>query len=412
MAAWRLDPAQRAAQAAWWRERRKLARAAAEQRDADDGAAKRVVNAAADAIERGTLVPPPDVATWTIRVPLPPQAPAPPPPASPVIRTDAVEQHREEQARARQGEFEEYRRAVIAAEDAERPPHVTVRSWGELTTWVGPVADPLQATERVVLEVQRKPSGELVTDLWGGRALARIRELYKAEPVLMLGPDEQPVVLLRDGTPGGRPISGPPVYLGRRPLSTMPWYDVRAVAARGATGGEQMRVEPHARAEEQSAGKGAARPNGQQLVELPTPAADGEAPVSNPVAAEPASADAERVGDGGAAPPSPAQPSCSTDFTSVDWYGTRYTFSKGRQAEAVRALWEAWKSGGHSLSQETIGERLGVDGRFELSKVFRRKRREGGYEKHAAWGTMIQSDGKGCYRLVPPDSAESAKNPH
>ena len=96
----------------------------------------------------------------------------------------------------------------------------------------------------------------------------------------------------------------------------------------------------------------------------------------------------------------------SPDFTSVDWFGTRYTFAKGNQAESVRVLWEAWASGGHSLSQETIGNRIGsTAGRFELAKVFRRRAAGGGYEPHPAWGTMIRSDSKGSYRLTPPESA-------
>lgn len=100
-------------------------------------------------------------------------------------------------------------------------------------------------------------------------------------------------------------------------------------------------------------------------------------------------------------------PSHSPDFTSVDWYGTRYTFAKGNQARTVMVLWEVWKSGGHSLTQETIGERIDSSAnRFELSKVFRRRKSVGrGYDPHPAWGTMIQQDGKGSYRLVSPESA-------
>jgi len=96
----------------------------------------------------------------------------------------------------------------------------------------------------------------------------------------------------------------------------------------------------------------------------------------------------------------------SEDFTSVDWFGTRHTFSKGNQAEAVRVLWEAWKQGGHSLSQETIGERIKSSAdRFELRKTFRQRKAKGdGYGLHPAWGTMIQQDGKGCFRLVRPKS--------
>ena len=98
-------------------------------------------------------------------------------------------------------------------------------------------------------------------------------------------------------------------------------------------------------------------------------------------------------------------PSHSDDFTSFNWFGTRYTFSQGNQAECVRVLWKAYDSGGHSLTQETIGKRIqSAATRFELSKVFR-SRKGGKYIRHSAWGTMIQQDSKGSYRLVPPRSA-------
>ena len=42
--------------------------------------------------------------------------------------------------------------------------------------------------------------------------------------------------------------------------------------------------------------------------------------------------------------------------------------------------------------------------RFEMRKTFR-KYAVGKYEQHPAWGTMIQQDSKGCYRLVPPEFA-------
>lgn len=103
-------------------------------------------------------------------------------------------------------------------------------------------------------------------------------------------------------------------------------------------------------------------------------------------------------------------PSHSDDFTSLNWFGHHYIFSKGQQAEAIKLLYQAWKMGGHGLSQETIKERVGSGAtRSDLSKVFRKKRAEGkGYEPHPAWGTLIQSVSRGVYRLVEP---ESAKNP-
>ncbi|MBU0637313.1 MAG: hypothetical protein KKB50_00465 [Planctomycetes bacterium] len=100
------------------------------------------------------------------------------------------------------------------------------------------------------------------------------------------------------------------------------------------------------------------------------------------------------------------EPNHAPGFSSVNWSGEHYVFSKGNQREAVKLLWEAWEGGGHSLSQEIIGDRIGsTASRFELAKVFRRKVAGGGYEPHPAWGTMIQQDSKGSYRLAPPESA-------
>ncbi len=106
-------------------------------------------------------------------------------------------------------------------------------------------------------------------------------------------------------------------------------------------------------------------------------------------------------------PPS-TEPSHSSDFTTVNWFGERFVFAKGNQAQAVRVLWEAWEQGGHALSQETIGERIKSSAaRFELRKAFRR-RANGKTDQHPAWGTMIQPNGKGCYKLA---GAKSANNP-
>jgi len=96
-------------------------------------------------------------------------------------------------------------------------------------------------------------------------------------------------------------------------------------------------------------------------------------------------------------------PTHSDDFTSVDWFGTKYTFSKGQQAESVKVLWEAWETGGHSLSEMTIGEKIASSSdRFRLAHVFRIK---GGKVQgtHTAWGTMIQSVEKGIFALRAPN---------
>lgn len=85
------------------------------------------------------------------------------------------------------------------------------------------------------------------------------------------------------------------------------------------------------------------------------------------------------------------------DFTWVIWNDTRYAFTKGIQAEAVRALWGSWeKSGkrnGCGLSEKSIGStaRSNADG-FRLAHVFR---------NHPAWATMIRpvEGNKGVFAL-------------
>lgn len=92
------------------------------------------------------------------------------------------------------------------------------------------------------------------------------------------------------------------------------------------------------------------------------------------------------------------------------WFGDKYRFAKGQQAQTVRVLWEAWEEGTPTLGQETIGERVGSDALFfSLSHVFRIRRtkevkgkKKKVHIRHPAWGTMIVSAGKGIYRLAEP----------
>ncbi len=89
----------------------------------------------------------------------------------------------------------------------------------------------------------------------------------------------------------------------------------------------------------------------------------------------------------GVSPPADAA-THSPDFTTLEYRGTRYTFKKGNQAEAVRALWGAH---GHSLTRETIRKQINSgDEKFRMSKLF---------SGHPAWGTLIVTDGKGCYHI-------------
>lgn len=80
----------------------------------------------------------------------------------------------------------------------------------------------------------------------------------------------------------------------------------------------------------------------------------------------------------------------SSDFTTVVWNGQRYTFAKGQQADAVRALWN-----NDTLSATAIGMEIGTSAdRFRLRKVFERNGKA-----HPAWGKMIESVSRGVYAI-------------
>ncbi len=100
-------------------------------------------------------------------------------------------------------------------------------------------------------------------------------------------------------------------------------------------------------------------------------------------------------------PENDVSPDCeaSIDFTFVRWYGTDYKFNK-TQAMCIRLLWLEWEKGRFGLSDMTIREEIGSENnRYRLAHTFRTKD-----IPHPAWGTMIQSDGKGIYQLVVPDN--------
>ncbi len=83
------------------------------------------------------------------------------------------------------------------------------------------------------------------------------------------------------------------------------------------------------------------------------------------------------------------------DFTTVIWYGTEYQFNK-TQARCIKYLWE-----NNSASENSIGEILdsAACNSYRLRDTFRSKT---GY--HCAWGKMIISAGKGCFKLNKPQS--------
>lgn len=89
----------------------------------------------------------------------------------------------------------------------------------------------------------------------------------------------------------------------------------------------------------------------------------------------------------------------SEDYTSVAWFGERYQFTK-TQALCVKHLWAEWeKSEGLSLSEKTIGEKIGsAADNYKLKHTFRVKRNNKS-RQHPAWGKMIVSSGKGMFCL-------------
>lgn len=90
----------------------------------------------------------------------------------------------------------------------------------------------------------------------------------------------------------------------------------------------------------------------------------------------------------------------SDDYTSVNWFGITYHFNK-TQAECIKFLWIEWEKGGLGLSEKTIAEKIeSADNRYRLANTFRKKNKS----QHPAWGTMIQSAGKGIFRLVGPNN--------
>jgi hypothetical protein len=85
----------------------------------------------------------------------------------------------------------------------------------------------------------------------------------------------------------------------------------------------------------------------------------------------------------------PDKPRHSSDFRTINWYGTKFKFT-ATQAAVVRELWAAKKNDTPDVSQARLLEAAGSDGR-RLDDLFRRS---------PAWGVMIvQGEMGGTYRL-------------
>ncbi len=86
------------------------------------------------------------------------------------------------------------------------------------------------------------------------------------------------------------------------------------------------------------------------------------------------------------------QVTCSSDFRSINWYGTQYTFTP-TQAACFRVLWESWQRGTPVLGERTILEQAESQSQ-RLIYLFDKG-------KHPAWGDLIvPGPVKGTFQLV------------
>ena len=86
----------------------------------------------------------------------------------------------------------------------------------------------------------------------------------------------------------------------------------------------------------------------------------------------------------------------SSDFRSVQWFGTKFIFTT-MQAACISILWENWKDGTPVISERTV---LGDAGSASdrLRDLFDKG-------KHPSWGTLIKPAGKGAFQLAEPDES-------
>jgi len=90
----------------------------------------------------------------------------------------------------------------------------------------------------------------------------------------------------------------------------------------------------------------------------------------------------------------------SEDFTTVTWYGEKFTFNT-TQAQCVALLWAEWKKDPKSnmaLHQRTIRDWIqSSNANFRLSHVFRVNGKA-----HPAWGRMIHGNDQASFYLGKP----------
>jgi hypothetical protein len=104
--------------------------------------------------------------------------------------------------------------------------------------------------------------------------------------------------------------------------------------------------------------------------------------------------------DGRAAAVATSPATHSDDYSTVNWYGTRYVFNRRQQAQVVALLWGSEELPFPAIRVGTIRKHLGSAADvFRLGEIFRDSSKG---TKHPAWGTMIQQIGKGLYQLIAP----------
>jgi hypothetical protein len=96
------------------------------------------------------------------------------------------------------------------------------------------------------------------------------------------------------------------------------------------------------------------------------------------------------------------RPKHSSDFRTVDWFGTSYFFT-ATQAACVKVLWREWEHGTPAIGEDTILEDPEVEAEAKrLIDLFRDRKSPKGH--HPAWGNMIAPGPvKGTFRLKLPE---------
>jgi hypothetical protein len=89
----------------------------------------------------------------------------------------------------------------------------------------------------------------------------------------------------------------------------------------------------------------------------------------------------------------------SADFRTCRWGRSEFTFTPN-QSQIVKLLYRVWENGGGRVGKDYLLSESNINA-DRIDKVFY-ELVSGKRRRHPAWGTMIRSDGRGLYWLVPP----------